>query len=247
LAVPVRTPTRFLASVRDDAEAAIALQAGADLIDFKEPSAGALGAVDLTLLTKAVYFIAGRTKTSATIGDLPMESERLHEAVATVGTTGVDYIKLGVFPDRRAEAAIAELAPVAQKHSLILVLFADAMPEFDAVALAAAIGAHGIMLDTMGKTGGSLPDHLEIGKIGGFVSRARGYGLIVGLAGSLKARHVAPLLALEPSLLGFRSALCREGAREASIDLEACASVRSLIPVNGPNAEMPRFLSPALC
>jgi (5-formylfuran-3-yl)methyl phosphate synthase len=242
------TRTRFLASVRDDAEASIALQAGADLIDFKEPSAGALGAVDLGVLEKAVRFVAGRAKTSATIGDLPMESERLREAVTSVGATGVDYVKLGVFPDQHAEAAITELAPVAQKHSLILVLFADSMPEFDAVALAAAIGAHGVMLDTMGKSGGSLLDHLEIGEVARFVFRVRAYGLIAGLAGSLKVRHVAPLLALEPSLLGFRSALCREGARTASVDLEACALIRSLIPsVNEPVAEMPRLLSPALC
>ena len=244
----MRTETRFLASVRDDAEASIALQAGADLIDFKEPSAGALGAVDPTLLANAVSSIAGCAQTSATIGDLPMESERLREAVMSVGTTGVDYVKLGAFPDQHAEAAIAELAPVAREHSLILVLFADAMPEFDAAALAAAIGAHGVMLDTMGKSGGSLLDHLEIGEVARFVSRARGYGLIAGLAGSLKARHVAPLLALEPSLLGFRSALCRGGARTASIDLEACARIRALIPsVNEPSGEMPRLLSPALC
>jgi uncharacterized protein (UPF0264 family) len=244
----VRTQTRFLASVRDDAEAAIALQAGADLIDFKEPSAGALGAVDRALLTNAVRAIAGRAETSATIGDLPMESERLREAVTTVGATGVDYVKLGAFPDQHAEAAIAGLASVARKHKLILVLFADAMPEFDAVALAATVGVHGAMLDTMDKTGGSLLDHMEIEEVARFVSRARGYGLIAGLAGSLKARHVAPLLTLEPSLLGFRSALCRDGARNAALDLEACTRIRSLIPsVNEPNAEMPKLLSPALC
>jgi uncharacterized protein (UPF0264 family) len=104
------------------------------------------------------------------------------------------------------------------------------------------------MLDTMAKTGQSLPDHMEIKAIAEFVARAKGRGLLAGLAGSLKARHVEPLLALEPSLLGFRSALCRDGARHASIDLEACARIRSLIPsVNEPNGEMPRLLSPALC
>lgn len=244
----MRTETRFLASVRDDAEAAIALQAGADLIDFKEPSAGALGAVEPTLLAKAVRLVAGRAKTSATIGDLAMGSGLLREAMTRVGTTGVDYVKLGIFPDQRAEAVIAELAPEARKYNLILVLFADAMPEFDAVAMAATIGAHGVMLDTMKKTGGSLLDHLETEAIAQFVSCARGHGLMAGLAGSLQARHVAALLALEPNLLGFRSALCREGTRNASIDLAACASIRSLIPsVNEPNGEMPRLLSPALC
>lgn len=240
--------TRFLASVRDAAEASIALRAGADLIDFKEPSAGALGAVDPILLTKAVGFVAGRAKTSATIGDLPMDAALLRDAVTRVGAAGVDYVKLGAFPGEHAEVPIAELAPEARKHKLILVLFADAMPEFDAVALASTIGAHGVMLDTMAKTGGSLPDHMEIEEIARFVTRARDHGLMAGLAGSLKPRHVAPLLAVEPSLLGFRSALCRDGARNASLDLEACASIRSLIPsVNESTGQMPRLLSPALC
>jgi dihydroneopterin aldolase len=35
--------TLFLASVRDEAEAAIALLARADIIDLKEPGRGALG------------------------------------------------------------------------------------------------------------------------------------------------------------------------------------------------------------
>lgn len=243
----MRTETRFLASVRDDAEASLAFQAGADLIDFKEPSAGALGAVDVALLAKAVRSIAGRAKTSATVGDLPMDSKLLREAITKVGASGVDYVKLGIFPSRDAEAAIAQLAPVARQHKLILVLFADAMPDFDAITLAAAIGAHGVMLDTMSKTGQSLLDHLEIEEIAHFVSRAREHGLMVGLAGSLKAGDVPPLLALQPDLLGFRSALCRDGARNASLDLEACAGIRSLIPVNEPGAEMLRLLSPALC
>lgn len=243
----MRIETQFLASVRDAAEASLALQAGADLIDFKEPSAGALGAVDIELLAKAVRLIAGRAKTSATVGDLPMDSKTLREAVTRVGASGVDYVKLGAFPDPHAEAALAELAQITRQHKLIVVLFADAMPDFDAIALAAAIGAHGVMLDTMSKTGQSLLHHLEIEGIACFVSRARGHGLMAGLAGSLKARHVAPLLALQPDLLGFRSALCRDGARNTSIDLEACAGIRSLIPVNKPGAEMPRLLSPALC
>lgn len=244
----MRTETRFLASVRDDAEASIALQAGADIIDFKEPSAGALGAVDIILLGNAVRFVTGRAKTSATIGDLPMDSELLREAVARIGRTGVDYVKLGVFPAQHAEAAIAGLAPETRKYKLILVLLADAMPAFDALALAAHAGFHGVMLDTMEKTGASLLDHLKIEEIARFVSRARGHGLMAGLAGSLQARHVAALLALEPSLLGFRGALCRDGARNAPIDLEACAEIRSLIPsVNEPNGEMPRLHSPALC
>ena len=244
----MRTHTRFLASVRDGAEAATALHAGADIIDFKEPSAGALGAVDLNTLAKAVGFVAGRAPTSATIGDLPMDFELLREAIVSVGSTGVDYVKLGVFPDRNAGAALKALATEARVHRLILVLFADAMPDFDAVTLAAALGAHGIMLDTMCKSSGSLLDHIEIGQVASMVSDAKASGLLAGLAGSLKLQHVTELLRLKPDLLGFRGALCREGARSASLDAQACATIRSLIPsVNEPSAEMPRLLSPSLC
>ena len=38
--------TKFLASVRNRAEALTALDNGADIIDVKEPDAGALGAAD---------------------------------------------------------------------------------------------------------------------------------------------------------------------------------------------------------
>ena len=58
------------------------------------------------------------------------------------------------------------LAPLAPRIRLILVLFADALPEFDAVAIAARIGAAGVMLDTVGKNGVSLPDLVAPERLG---------------------------------------------------------------------------------
>ena len=42
-----------------------------------------------------------------------------------------------------------------------------------------------MMLDTAGKTSGSLRDHLDLRKLASFVTRAKSQGLVVGLAGSL--------------------------------------------------------------
>ena len=100
---------------------------------------------------------------------------------------------------------------------LILVLFADALPGFDAVAAASDMGAAGIMLDTADKHAGSLLTHLDASGIDGFVAHAKAQGLMAGLAGSLKAADVPELLTLSPDLLGFRGALCR-GRRSASLD-----------------------------
>jgi uncharacterized protein (UPF0264 family) len=131
---------------------------------------------------------------------------------------------------------LKRLTTVAARTRLIVVLFADAMPELDAVPIAARIGAHGVMFDTMGKTAKSLTDHLSYMTLAGHIAAAKDAGLVVGLAGSLTARQVPSLLALAPDLLGFRSALCRNGDRTQTLDAERLAGVRALIP------ERPRLL-----
>jgi (5-formylfuran-3-yl)methyl phosphate synthase len=221
--------TLFLASVRNAAEAEMALACGADVIDLKDPSRGALGAVSLETLATAVRGIAGRAPVSATIGDLPLENTSIGDTVRATVATGVDFVKLGLFRGGEADNCL-NLAAEPSRARLILVVFADALPDFDAVSVAARIGAAGMMLDTMGKAAGSLLDHLPLQALATFVSEAKAEGLTVGLAGSLKAKHVPALLALGPDLLGFRSALCRGGVRQAPFDPVAAASIRALIP-----------------
>ena len=229
--------TLFLASVRNEGEAALALAAGADVIDLKEPLRGALGAVTAETVRDCVRAVGRRSSVSATIGDVPMDAAALHTAALQLHALGVDYVKLGVFPRDGAEEAMRRLDHVARRVQLIFVLFADALPEFDAVAVASRIGARGVMLDTMTKNGGSLLNHLTEDALSAFVIHARNKGLLVGLAGSLRAIHVAPLLALNPDLLGFRGALCRLHERGGTLDPEACSAIRALIP------PMPRNVS----
>jgi (5-formylfuran-3-yl)methyl phosphate synthase len=239
----------FLASVRDPAEAEIAVLAGADVIDVKDPAQGSLGAVDRGTSMAIVAAVAGRRPVSATIGDVPMDPVRVREAVADRVTLGVDFIKIGLFPGGDPRATLAALEPLAQRKPLVLVLFADAMPPFDAVAAAAAMGARGVMLDTREKCAGSLRTHLDHQALSLFVADAKAHGLMVGLAGSLASDDIAPLLALRPDLLGFRGAVC-QGSRSAALDRDACAAIRALIPREGPRApvaELPEADAPALC
>jgi uncharacterized protein (UPF0264 family) len=228
----------------------MALGAGADIVDLKEPENGALGALSPQVIASCVECVAGRAKLSATIGDLPLEVESIRAAVAATASLGVDYVKLGIFPDEGAERCLRRLEPQAAQTRLILVLFADAMPEFDAIKLAARIGAHGIMLDTLGKNVGSLSDHLSHIALAERIAAAKAEGLIVGLAGSLKTRHVPGLLALEPDLLGFRGALCHEGDRRQRLDPSRLAAVRALIKPNPhilSRAKLPDLAGHALC
>jgi dihydroneopterin aldolase len=242
--------TLFLASVRNEAEAEIALLTRADIVDLKEPTQGALGALDRDTTSSIVSLVAGRVPVSATIGDLPMQPETIRNAVLERAACRVDYVKFGLFPNGDAQRCLDTLRPVARRVRLIVVLFADRLPDFDAVAAAAVMGAAGIMLDTADKSSGSLLTHLDGREVARFVTHAKAEGLSVGLAGSLTAADVPELLALEPDLLGFRGALCH-GSRGASLDAVACATIRALIlqpaAEAGITSRMPGAAAQALC
>ena len=240
--------TRLLASVRDPAEAEMVLAAGADIVDLKDPEKGALGALAPDLIEACVARIARRAPVSATIGDLPMTPDVVVQAAAATAALGVDNVKLGILPGGDPEACFAGLRALNLRVGLILVFFADVLPAFDPVSAAEAAGARGVMLDTAGKGRGALPDHMTMDAIARFVETARRAELMVGVAGSLRASHVKPLLALRPDIIGFRGALCRDGVRNNALNPKACRRIRALIPAEA--ASEARFREPqaaALC
>src|SRR5580658_8698207 len=118
--------TLLLASVTGADEAEIAIQHGADLIDLKDSSRGALGALSPEAVAAAVRAVAGRRPVSAVTGDLPMAPEVVAGAVARMVETGVDYIKVGLFADPRRADSVRALAGVAKRTQLVAVMFADA-------------------------------------------------------------------------------------------------------------------------
>lgn len=220
-----RLVTRLLASVRDAREAGIALDGGADLIDLKEPACGALGALPLALVREIVAAIDGARPVSATIGDLPMKAALLAHAVREMSATGVDFVKIGFFPGEM-HPCIRALAPLARETALIAVLFADCDPDLALLGELAAAGFRGAMLDTTDKRGGGLRSRMDDGQLRGFVAAARSRGLLVGLAGSLGAEDIPPLLALAPDYLGFRGALCGSSGRSGALEAAAFRGIR---------------------
>lgn len=221
--------TRFLASIASVEELPAALEGGADLIDVKDPATGALGATDLKTIRAIVADVRGRKPVSATLGDLPMQPERLVSAARRTAAAGVDFVKAGIFPDGDAKGCIAALGAVAAEGArLVAVLFADRAPECALLDRIAAAGFAGAMLDTAGKGASALPDHLPVERLRAFVGRARSLGLMTGLAGSLRLEHVAPLAALGPDYLGFRGALCA-GGRASRIDSARVREVRQAL------------------
>lgn len=214
--------TRMLASVATPAEAALALDGGADFIDLKNPAAGALGALPADVLSACVAVVGGRRPVSATIGDVPLDPPRVVEAVERTAATGVDIVKIGLF-DGDLQGCLAALK--GRPGRLIAVLFADRSPDLSRLGPLAAAGFHGVMLDTADKAAGPLLRHMDVPALAGFVARARGLGLLTGLAGSLRLADVPMLTALRPDYLGFRGALCGAGGRAGALDPQAFAAV----------------------
>jgi dihydroneopterin aldolase len=218
--------TGFLASVRSPEEAALALGGGADIIDAKEPSAGALGRVDAETLAAIVRAIAGRRPVSATIGDLDLEPAGVAAAVEATAASGADIVKIGMFAGA-LDDTLAALRPIARRDiRLVAVLFADRAPDLAGiVSRCAAAGFYGVMLDTADKAAGPLTAHLGIPVLAGFVRDARRRRLVSGLAGSLRLADIAGLMPLGADYLGFRSALCA-GGRGGWLDPASLQAVR---------------------
>jgi len=221
--------TGLLASVTSAAEAEMAMAGGADIIDLKDPHAGALGALPPSVIREAAQAIAGRCTVSATAGDLPMQPQIVADAAARIAGLGVDIVKVGFFCGGDPAACIAELARlVVGGTRIVAVLFADTAPDFILIDRFRDAGFAGAMLDTADKRAGGLRRHLGDRALGGFVARVRHCGMISGLAGSLSLADIPPLLRLSPDYLGFRGALCRAG-RTSELDVERVRAARAAI------------------
>ena len=228
--------TRMLASVANAAEAAVVVQLGADVIDLKDARQGALGAVSLDTARQAIAAVAGRSETSAALGDPPYDEEALIAGARALAAMGVDTVKLaadGPTLDRLGDS----LMRLARDVALVGMMFADEKPDFALLAKLEELGFKGAMLDTRDKARGRLLAHLDVVQLNEFCTQCRALKLMSGLAGSLEAPDVPRLLLVRPDVLGFRGALCHARDRRAAIDPTAVLLIRDLIPRERPDPD----------
>lgn len=225
--------TKLLASVSNTDEAMIALAAGADIIDLKDPSTGALGALPLSVLHEITSAVNGIRPISATIGDLPMQPELLASKVQLTAATGVDFIKIGFFDNGDHVACLTQLRPlIAKGLKLIAVLFADRNPDFSIMPKLQEAGFYGVMLDTSLKNGHSLLDHISPANLRYFTNTAKACDLYCGLAGSVTVAQVNQLLGANPDYLGFRGALCVDSNRKSMICESKVKQLQNMLQKN---------------
>jgi uncharacterized protein (UPF0264 family) len=217
---------RLLVSVRDVDEALAAAAAGADFIDCKEPSDGALGALAPERIAQIVAVLRARhpgLRISATIGDVDADTGgEVLRRVASVAACGVDDVKVGIWP--AGGALLQALAGCA--CSIVPVLVADDGVDPALLERTLALDAFAaVMVDTARKGEGSLLQRRPASELAAFVAAVQARGVTAGLAGSLRIQELPLLRALAPDFAGFRGAVTA-GDRTKGLDARLVRELR---------------------
>lgn len=218
----------MLASVTSPTEALTALGCGADWIDVKDPSSGALGAATDDTVAAIVAAVSARAPVSATIGESWTRPQLIEERVAPMHGNGVDFVKAGLAARDICAADLEIIGRAATGGArLIIVCMAEAPPRARDIAALAGVGVHGVMLDTADKDGAGLAELLTPAAAADFVDSARTHGLLSGLAGRLRLGDIRQFADAGADYLGFRGALCTRNQRTDALSRRRTLAVRA--------------------
>jgi uncharacterized protein (UPF0264 family) len=210
---------KLLVSVRDAIEASAALEGGADIIDAKEPSSGALGAVALPTLQQIVATVAGARLVTAALGDA-IDEHLVAETADAYARGGARLVKVGftgVSSRARVAALVAAARDGAGEHGgVIATAYADAravdsVDPLEVIEAASRAGAVGVLLDTADKRGPGLRGLMPLPIVRRWVATARDARLLVALAGKLTVDALAYVNDAGPDIVGVRGAACHSG------------------------------------
>jgi uncharacterized protein (UPF0264 family) len=214
---------RLLVSVRDGIEASAALSGGADLIDAKDPSSGALGAVTEDTLHDIALVVGRRRPLSAALGDAaePEAIERLACVYAAAGAALVKIGFAGVASAGRVATLIASAVRGARAGSdgrsgVVAVAYADADTSVSLAPtvlldVAARAGASAVLLDTADKNGLGLPSLVPPAMLSSWAAAAHETGMFVALSGRLTAADLPMVRRTGADIAGVRGAACDDG------------------------------------
>ena len=209
--------TKILTSIKSLSEIRLVLKKGVDVIDFKDPSNGSLGALTIKQISFFLKSIPSNQLTSSTIGDIE-DIKTIRERVVMLSKTNINFIKIGFFFDYTKIKILKNLKKLAKNKKIIAVLFADNKPNLNLIREIKKIQFDGILIDTKNKKNGNLRNYLSTKKLRNFIKVSKEQNLSIGLAGSLNIKDIDPLIRLKPDYLGFRGALCMAKKRKDNIN-----------------------------
>ncbi len=226
---------RLLVSVANADDARSALAGGADIIDAKDPTTGALGAVRPAVLREIVRTVAGERPVSAALGDV-LDKRETELAARCAASERVAYLKIGfagVDDVERVEgliaAAVRGATMVSGSVGVIAVAYADATrvgSVAPGLVLEAAeqAGAMGVLLDTAIKGDGGLFATMRAAEVGMWIRAAHAAAHTAAIAGGLSASDLTTVRVLGADVAGVRNAAC-EGGRAGRVTRERVSAL----------------------
>ena len=221
--------TQLLISVKNVAEALMALDAGADIIDLKDPNIGALGALDEEVSVQIVQAINRRATISATIGEQHATLNALIASIEARAKLGVDIVKIATSQFFDEPEFLLEIVQLTNKGiKIVAVLFADEPIELNLLKKCQQIGCFGAMLDTNDKQQNLLQVQTQ-SDLQTFTQKCNQYQLQSGFAGSLRPQDIANLLKFNPTFIGFRGGVCENNVRKSSLSSSKMLEVKKML------------------
>jgi (5-formylfuran-3-yl)methyl phosphate synthase len=213
---------KLMISVRSAEEAKIAIQAGADFIDVKEPKNGALGAASSKVwrdVAKAIDQTERRKDQNAIVSSLALgELLDLPTKLAEASMTGYKYAKIGLatcssFPDWKEWLKIA-FSMFPKKTAKVAVAYADyahALSPTPSEILKAGkqLRCKAFLIDTYDKSKGDVFEVMPISTLRKLFAEAHEYGMLTVLGGSLKIGRMTEILEVNPDIVALRRGVCQ--------------------------------------
>jgi (5-formylfuran-3-yl)methyl phosphate synthase len=235
---------KLLVSVRNVHEARMALDAGVDVIDVKEPLAGALGAASPAVIEEVVRLVDGRCLTSLACGELLETAAEVFQDVLrraqTIADTRPVYaenIKVGLagcgplndWPTRWRRF----LALVPNESAAVAVVYADwnkadAPRPDEVIDQAASVGCPTVLIDTFDKHGDGLLRLWSMEMLAAWIDEIHARDMQVAVAGRLTLDDAVTVASLGPEYVGVRGAVCSPD-RNGSLDQTRLLRLRQLL------------------
>ncbi|KLU07010.1 protein containing DUF556 [Rhodopirellula islandica] len=235
--LPEAGDAELLISVRDLEEAQVVVSRGVQIVDFKEPSRGALAACDPSVWRAAALQLAaslvvagGSVQLSAALG----ESDTGRELAGQVPRE-FSFAKIGPSGCQTAQklASVWEAICLPQSVELVPVAYADHVaaeticPE-QVLELVIDSGRRRMLIDTFRKNGRTLTDHLSVEQLRSLLRTAANAGVWMALAGSVRLPEKQSLVAegVRPNCWGVRGDVCDHRDRRGRLDPEKVTAWR---------------------
>lgn len=220
---------RVLISVRNVEEAKIALSAGVDLIDLKDPEKAAMGMIDLSLVSQIQKALPSDLNLSMACGELcDMPS------LPDFFPKGISFYKFGLSHCKSSNRWVENLLSLKEQvrllnNSAFIVpvmygdyLNANSLNPFMLLELLCDHSFHAIMIDTWLKDGSSVLDWVTFDELLKIQNKCKAKNIEFALAGSLNLSSTTRLFreGINPAWFGYRGAVCNGQSRNQAIDFD---------------------------